>query len=130
MSLWDVLTDSHSSRFNTLVVLFFVMMIDDRPKTTSRFSVGDKVYVAHQDSCYECGKLKDTYTVFTNHIRATITEIDDRWGYHLRAFRQDLPGIYMYNVWDYQLSPRISKANKPFSKCSCSREEKFVVPFR
>ena len=41
------------------------------------------------------------------YIRAIITEIDNTgWGYQLRAFQQDLPGIYMYNVWDVDLIPR------------------------
>lgn len=50
-------------------------------------------------------------------IRATVTEITtDGWGYHLRAFREDLPGIYMFNMWDKDLQPRIDKTKKPTPK--------------
>lgn len=71
--------------------------------TTKKFKVGDKVYV-----------VPLTHTTIPNCIRATVTEVGDpRWGYHLRAFESDLPGIYMFNMWDKDLEPRTSKANKP-----------------
>lgn len=72
-------------------------------KTTKNFKVGDKVYV---------DPGKPTHA-FENYIRGTITEIStDGWGYHLRAFEEDLPGIFMFNQWDYTLLPRTDKANK------------------
>jgi hypothetical protein len=72
--------------------------------TTDKFKVGDKVYV---------DPGKPTFA-FTNYIRATVTEIStDGWGYHLRAFEQDLPGIFMFNIWDKDLLSRTDKANKP-----------------
>jgi len=72
--------------------------------TTNNFKVGDKVYV-----------VPLTHTLMKNCIRATITEADnnDGWGYRLRAFESDLPGIYMFNIWDKDLQPRIGKKNKP-----------------
>jgi hypothetical protein len=71
--------------------------------TTKNFKVGDKVYV-----------VPLTPTVMDTCIRATVTEItDDGWGYHLRAFESDLPGIFMFNIWDKDLHPRTSKAIKP-----------------
>ncbi len=70
---------------------------------TNDFKVGDKVYVDPGDTF-----------VFKNYIRATVTEVStDGWGYHLRAFQQDFPGIYMFNQWDKDLLPRTGKANKP-----------------
>src|SRR4051812_22296329 len=70
--------------------------------TTTKFKVGDKVYVKPDES-----------SIFPNWIRATVTETGDpKWGYHLRAFRQDLPGIYMFNIWDKDLLLRTSKAVK------------------
>ena len=73
--------------------------------TTNNFKVGDKVYVKPSEP--DCG-------LFPNCIRATVTETGDpRWGYHLRAFQQDLPVIYMFNMWDKDLIPRTNKANKP-----------------
>lgn len=70
--------------------------------TTNNFKVGDKVYVRPSE-----------HSTFPNCIRATVTEVGDpKWGYHLRAFRQDLPGIFMFNMWDKDLIPRIGKANK------------------
>ena len=70
--------------------------------TTNKFKVGDKVYVVPSEP-----------TVFKNCIRATVTETGDpKWGYHLRAFEQDLPGIYMFNIWDKDLLYRTSKKNK------------------
>jgi hypothetical protein len=75
--------------------------------TTDKFKVGDKVYVGSDSP----------NSVFKNYIRATITEIDKgKWGYHLRAFKQDLPGIYMFNIWDKDLLPRTDKANKPLTQ--------------
>lgn len=71
--------------------------------TTNNFKVGDKVYV-----------VPLTPTIIPHCIRAVVTEIStDGWGYRLRAFRQDLPGIYMFNIWDKDLIPRVGKANKP-----------------
>lgn len=71
--------------------------------TTKNFKVGDKVYV-------HPGRPT---VAFTNYIRATVTEINGEWGYHLRAFKQDLPGIFMFNIWDKDLLPRTNKSNKP-----------------
>lgn len=59
-------------------------------KTTINFKVGDKVYVLPE---------KPTFP-FKNCIRATVTEVrDDGFGYSLRAFKKDLPGIYMFNIF-------------------------------
>lgn len=75
--------------------------------TTDKFKVGDKVYV---------DPGKPTFA-FKNYIRATVTEVTtDGWGYHLRAFEQDLPGIYMFNIWDKDLLPRTNKSNKPLTE--------------
>jgi hypothetical protein len=71
-------------------------------RTTNRFKVGDKVYV-HPSS---------SFTLLENCIRATITDISENNGYLLRAFKQDLPGIYMFNVYDYQLELRVGKSIK------------------
>lgn len=74
----------------------------DRWHTTNNFKVGDRVYVKPGE--FSC--LKD-------FIRARVTEVgDDKWGYHLRAFTQDLPGIFMFNIWDKDLIPRTSKKRK------------------
>jgi hypothetical protein len=70
--------------------------------TTTKFKVGDKVYV-----------VPLTPTLMTTCIRGTITEVSDNgWGYHLRAWKSDLPGIYMFNIWDKDLQPRTSKHQK------------------
>lgn len=74
--------------------------------TTKKFKVGDKVYV-----------VPLTPTFIPNCIRAVVTEVGtDKWGYHLRAFESDLPGVYMFNMWDKDLEPRTSKANKTTPK--------------
>ncbi len=74
--------------------------------TTDKFKVGDKVYV-----------VPLTHTTIDTCIRATVTEVGtDDWGYRLRAFESDLPGIYMFNMWDKDLEPRVSKAKKPTPK--------------
>lgn len=71
--------------------------------TTTKFKVGDKVYV-----------VPLTHTTMRTCIRAVVTEVgDDGWGYHLRAWECDLPGIYMFNIWDKDLEPRTSKKSKP-----------------
>ncbi len=71
--------------------------------TTKNFKVGDKVYV-----------VPLTCTLMKSCIRATVTEVnDDGWGYRLRAFESDLPGIYMFNMWDKDLQTRVGKKNKP-----------------
>jgi hypothetical protein len=71
--------------------------------TTKKFKVGDKVYV-----------VPTTHTTIPTCIRATVTEVnDDGWGYRLRAWESDLPGIYMFNIWDKDLEPRTSKKQKP-----------------
>jgi hypothetical protein len=71
--------------------------------TTKKFKVGDKVHVVPTDK-----------TLIPYCIRATVTEVnDDGWGYRLRAFESDLPGIYMFNMWDKDLEPRVGKARKP-----------------
>jgi len=70
--------------------------------TIKNFKVGDKVYF-----------VPLTYTSMENCIRATVTEVnDDGWGYRLRAFQSDLPGIYMFNIWDKDLQPRVGKKQK------------------
>lgn len=70
--------------------------------TTNNFKVGDRVYVKPSEP-----------VVFRDFIRARVTEIStDGWGYHLRAFTQDLPGIFMFNQWDKDLIPRTSKKRK------------------
>ncbi len=68
-------------------------------KTTNNFKPGDKVYVLpseppDEDECY---------------IRATITSIHPELGYMLRAFRKDLPGLYMGRIWDDRLILRKNK---------------------
>jgi hypothetical protein len=70
-----------------------------------KYKVGDKVYVHPGESSRVC------------YIRATITELDDGvfGGYELRAFEQDLPGIFMFNVWDDELLPRDSKKEEETS---------------
>lgn len=74
----------------------------DRWHTTNDFKVGDKVYVKPSEPA-----------IFRDFIRARVTEIStDGWGYHLRAFTQDLPGIFMFNQWDKDLIPRDSKKRK------------------
>lgn len=74
--------------------------------TTEKFKVGDKVYVVPLQP-----------TIMPTCIRATVTEVGtDRWGYHLRAFESDLPGIYMFNMWDKDLEPRVGKKVKPTPK--------------
>jgi hypothetical protein len=75
----------------------------NRWHTIKNFKVGDKVYV-----------VPLTHTLMKSCIRATVTEVnDDGWGYRLRAFESDLPGIYMFNMWDKDLQPRVGKKNKP-----------------
>lgn len=74
--------------------------------TTDKFKVGDKVYVVptSETPCDTC-------------IRAVVTEVStDGWGYHLRAFKSDLPGIYMFNIWDKDLVPRKNKTALPTPK--------------
>lgn len=67
-----------------------------------KFKKGDWVYVCPERPV--CS--------ITHFIRAIITEDDPdpEWGYRLRAFKQDLPGIWMFNIWDQDLMPRTSKA--------------------
>lgn len=68
-----------------------------------KFKVGDKVYV-----------VPTGFTTFKYCIRAVVTEVnDDGWGYRLKAFLKDLPGVYMFNMWDKDLEPRVGKALKP-----------------
>ena len=85
---------------------FNLMVLDGtNPKTNQKFKVGDKVHVDPGE-----------YTrAFKHYIRATITEIDEVCGYRLRAFQQDLPGIYMFNIWDKDLSPRTGRSRKYLS---------------
>ncbi len=74
--------------------------------TTKNFKVGDKVYI-----------VPLTTTFFPNCVRATVMEVgDDGWGYRLRAFESDCPGIWMFDQWDKDLVPRTSKANRPVPK--------------
>jgi len=74
----------------------------DRWHTTNNFKVGDKVYVKPREP-----------VLFRDFIRATVTEAGDpKWGYHLRAFRKDLPGIFMFNMWDKDLIPRTNMKRK------------------
>jgi hypothetical protein len=75
-------------------------------RKTEKFKVGDKVYV-----------VSTSPTLMKDCIRAVVTEIgDDGWGYRLRAFEQDLPGIYMFNMWDKDLQIRVGKKKKPTPK--------------
>ena len=70
--------------------------------TTNNFKIGDKVYVKPSEP-----------VIFRDYIRATVTEVgDDGWGYHLRAFEQDLPAISLFNIWDKDLIHRTSKKKK------------------
>ena len=69
-------------------------------QTTCDFKVGDKVYV-NPGNRVEGGEEH-----FECYIRAKITGIDEKQGYLLKAFKQDLPGVYMYNIWDKDLIPR------------------------
>lgn len=64
-------------------------------RKTDNFKIGDKVYV-----------VPDEPAGIDYYIRATITEITKDWGYHARAFKEDLPGIFMFNLWDEMLEPR------------------------
>lgn len=72
-------------------------------RTANKFKVGDKVHVDPGE-----------YSGFEHYIRATITKVEnDEKGYWLRAFGKDLPGIWMFNVWDKDLTTRSSRARKP-----------------
>ena len=85
----------------------------ERVKTNTQYKVGDKVYV------HPC--IGEESSFFKYYIRATITDLDERFGYLLRAFKEDLPGIYMFNIWDVDLLPRSDKSNKllpPEDRCS------------
>ena len=74
-------------------------------ETNLVYKVGDKVHVRSDDP-------RATY-----NIRATVTEVsNDGWGYHLRAFLKDLPGVHMFNMWDRELVPRTGKARLPFKR--------------
>ena len=69
--------------------------------TTKKFKVGDKVYVQpDKDSRIE------------SCIRSTIIAIRADMGYMLKAFQTDLPGIWMFNIWDKDLLPRKDKSKK------------------
>lgn len=72
-------------------------------KTNTKFKVGDKVYV-----------YPGKYSSFKFYIRATITDIDNTLygGYFLKAFEKDLPGIWMFNIYDRDLIIRYNKTNK------------------
>lgn len=72
-------------------------------RTLLKFKVGDKVHVLPQwpTSMHYC-------------IRAVITDVDDC--YHLKAFLQDLPGVWMFNIYDKDLIPRINKKRIPTPK--------------
>lgn len=72
--------------------------------TVNKFKVGDKVYVV---------PLFRPSVSMTNCIRAVVTDVDEKYGYWLRAFRKDNPGIHMYNIWDKDLETRTNKKNKP-----------------
>jgi hypothetical protein len=67
-------------------------------KTTANFKVGDHVHVDHNYAM-----------TFGHYIRARITGINN-YGYLLTAFKKDLPGIYMGNIWDKDLVIRKGKA--------------------
>ncbi len=72
-------------------------------KTTHVYDVGDKVHVLSDD-------IRSNY-----NVRATVMEVRPT-GYELLAFSQDVPGIGLSFVWDYQLTPRTSKARLPFKR--------------
>ncbi len=77
--------------------------VHDNWHTTKNFKVGDKVYV-----------VPLTHTLMETCIRARVIEVgNDGWGYRLRAFENDLPGIYMFNMWDKDLIPRVGKKVMP-----------------
>ena len=83
--------------------LLIVQEIWDRWHTTKNFKVGDKVHV-----------VPLTFTTCKTCIRATVIEVnDDGWGYRLRAFESDLPGIFMFNIWDKDLRSRVGKKSLP-----------------
>jgi len=76
--------------------------------TCAQFKIGDKVYVHPGEGSYS----------FKHYLRATIDDIGNCYipnipkCYLLRAFKQDLPGLYMFNIWDCDLIPRKDKSNK------------------
>lgn len=81
----------------------------NRWHTTVKYKPGDKVYVIPSER---------GMSIFPHCIRATVTGIskDSKTGYDLRAFASDLPGIFMFNIWDKDLLPRVGKAKLPVSK--------------
>lgn len=96
--------ESHYSFLPTKDVETYLEICNEvfaRWHTTDKFKVGEKVYVVPGEP-----------SILKTCIRATITEIDEKWGYHLRAFKQDLPAIFLFNIWDKDLMPRTGKANK------------------
>jgi hypothetical protein len=92
-------------RWEKLYVDKLRAILDDilsRYRVSKNFKVGDKVYVE-----------PDRPTrVFEHYIRATVTSVDEKKGYELRAFKEDLPGIYMFNIWDRNLILRVGKSKK------------------
>lgn len=74
-------------------------------ETNLLYKVGDNVHVRSDDPRS------------THNIRAVVTKVTTNGlGYMLRAFQQDLPGIYMFNMWDRELVPRTGKARLPFKR--------------
>lgn len=84
-----------------------IQEVYNRWHTTNNFKPGDKVHVVPSDP---------ESSFFPYCIRATVTGISEKSGYDLRAFQSDLPGIYMFNIWDKDLVPRIGKARMPVPK--------------
>lgn len=82
-----------------------IQEVYNRWHTTNNFKAGDKVHVLPSESSF-----------FPYCIRATVTGISEKSGYDLRAFESDLPGIYMFNIWDKDLLPRVGKAKMPVPK--------------
>lgn len=74
--------------------------VPECPHTTKNFKVGDKVHVVPRE-----------FTPYEYCIRAVVVSINDC--YHLKAFLQDLPGVWMFNIWDGDLVLREGKGRRP-----------------
>lgn len=89
--------------YTNLIYLKVIKIVWNLWHRTDKFKVGDKVHVV---------PLTPTFSKYC--IRAVVTEAnDDGFGYRLRAFKKDLPGIYMFNIWDKDLQPRSGNVRIP-----------------